>query len=163
MGSNIGDRRDYLKQALQQLRQLPAIKIIAISSAYRSEAVTLDKSYQEHYLNAVCAIETDLLPQPLLQTLQAIEGQLGRTRPFSWSPRTIDLDLLIYHGWQGKFASLTLPHPHVIERDFVLQPLAEIAPRWRHPTTQKTAQEMMQELAESPGAGKVLACCGSFF
>jgi len=162
LGSNIGDRRHYLIQALTLLKREPAIEVEAISRGYLTEAVTLDGSYQPPFLNAVCRATTTLGARQLLRRLQLIENRLGRVRHAPWASRTIDLDLLIYGSGKYQDADLTLPHPEVTQRSFVLVPLAEVAPHWRHPDSQRTPGEILEQLEDFQGGGKVLACYGSF-
>lgn len=149
LGSNIGDRRNYLEQAARKLAQIPTSRLLACSSLFRSPALTQDGGYQEPYLNAVVHLSTGLLPEKLHQELRLIENALGRTRHAPWAPRTIDLDLLSYDALCLQSTHLTLPHPDIAKRTFVLQPLTEIAPHWRHPILQKTAAELLQDLALS--------------
>jgi len=163
LGSNIGDRRDYLEQALIALNQVPTTTVARVSPIYRSPAVTLDGSAGPEFLNSVCALTTKLIPLELFRSLRIIEHELGRTRHRPWDPRTIDLDLLSYGTICTQSRWLELPHPKLHERDFVLQPLADVAPHWRHPHLGRTAGDMLERLAQSGKAGNLLACCGSFF
>lgn len=102
---------------------------------------------QPDFVNAVAEIATALPERPLLARLHAIERMAGRRRALRWGPRTLDLDLLDYHGLiQGGTRPPVLPHPGMPERIFVLAPLAEIAPRWRHPVTHRTAAAMLRRL-----------------
>lgn len=102
---------------------------------------------QPPFVNAVALVETALPPKALLQRLHAIERQGGRRRTLRWGPRTLDLDLIDYHGLvQAAPAMPVLPHPGIADRIFVLLPLAEIAPRWRHPVTRRTAAAMLARL-----------------
>jgi 2-amino-4-hydroxy-6-hydroxymethyldihydropteridine diphosphokinase len=111
---------------------------------------------QAPFVNAVVEIETSLPPSSLMQKLHHIERMAGRRRTLRWGPRTLDLDLLDYHGVvQRKPARPVLPHPGIAERIFVLSPLAEIAPRWRHPVTRVTAAQMLRRLDPS-GEGALL-------
>ncbi len=105
---------------------------------------------QPPFINAALAIETDLPPSALLLHLQALERRAGRHRDIHWGPRTLDLDLLDYRRLVLKEASgLVLPHPGIAERPFVLVPITEIAPEWRHPMTGLTAAEMLAKVAPS--------------
>ena len=131
LGSNLGDRRQFLEQALQLLRQAP-VQIVRVSS-YHETAPVGGPPGQGAYLNAAAELETDLPPRDLLHLLLDIETRLGRIRQERFGPRTIDLDLLLYGDTNSDDAELMLPHPRMHERLFVLVPLAEIAPRARHP------------------------------
>lgn len=161
LGSNVGDRRHYLEEAVRLLGRVPRTSVIRSSPVYRSEALTLDGEPGPDYLNAVCQLETGLMPRQLLWTLRSIEARLGRVRHTAWGPRTVDLDLLAYEDCIHLSPELTLPHPELPLRDFILVPLRDIAPHWRHPVLQKSVSELLEELAESSRGGKVVACCGS--
>jgi 2-amino-4-hydroxy-6-hydroxymethyldihydropteridine diphosphokinase len=118
---------------------------------------------QPDFVNAVASIETALEPRALLRHLQAIEHAAGRRRTVRWGPRTLDLDLLDYDGLvltadngsstDGK--DLFLPHPGISERPFVLKPIAEIAPEWRHPVVKRTAMELLRQLGEAPAGNEI--------
>ena len=125
LGSNLGAREREIEGALRELARIPSTSLVARSSLYRSAPV--DASGGE-YLNAVARLRTTLAPLELLHALQAIEEAHGRTRPFANAPRTLDLDLLLHGDAQLASETLTLPHPRLHERAFVLVPLAEIAP-----------------------------------
>ena len=125
LGANLGDPAAALRAALVALDTLPQTRLVVCSSLYRSAPV--DSSGPD-YLNAVAEISTRLPPRELLAGLQAIELQHGRERPYRNAPRTLDLDLLLYGNKTLNTPALTLPHPRLYERAFVLLPLAEIAP-----------------------------------
>ncbi len=109
---------------------------------------------QPAFVNAVAEVETALPPEALLERLHLIERMAGRRRTRHWGPRTLDLDLLDYHGLVRKPpARPVLPHPGIAERIFVLAPLAEIAPQWRHPVTRRTAVDMLRRLDPSGEGG----------
>jgi 2-amino-4-hydroxy-6-hydroxymethyldihydropteridine diphosphokinase len=128
LGSNLDQPRQQLERARQALAALPETRLLAQSGVYRSPAMTLpdDPVPQPDYLNAVVKLETDLAPHPLLHSLQGIEAAQGRVRSRTWGPRTLDLDLLMYDDLQLQDAELTIPHPGIAERDFVLLPLSAI-------------------------------------
>ena len=130
LGANLGDARATLVAALNALAELPETSLRVASSIYRS--APMDSSGPD-YLNAVAWLETRLAPQALLGELQRIERDHGRERPYRNAPRTLDLDLLLYGQRQIDEPALTLPHPRLQERAFVLQPLLEIAPTLAHP------------------------------
>jgi 2-amino-4-hydroxy-6-hydroxymethyldihydropteridine diphosphokinase len=125
VGANLGDARATLTAALQALADLPETTLRATSSIYRSAPV--DSSGPD-YLNAVVRLETRLSPLALLAELQRIEHEHGRERPYRNAPRTLDLDLLFYGDERIALPELTVPHPRLHERAFVLRPLAELAP-----------------------------------
>ena len=122
-GSNMGDRLRYLRQGLQALAADPHVKIVKISSVYETDPWGLEN--QRAFYNAVVRIRTDLLPLRLLSLCQKIEKQADRKRDIRWGPRTLDIDILMYDRLTLHTPRLTLPHPRIKERDFVLVPLAE--------------------------------------
>ena len=126
LGSNLGEREQNIIDAITILAAHPAIKIDKTSSFYETSPVGyLD---QPDFLNAVISIESSLTPEQLLAVCLDAEERLGRIRTLRWGPRTIDIDILIFHDIHCQTDSLTLPHPRLRERCFVLAPLAEIAP-----------------------------------
>lgn len=127
IGSNLNDPEAQVRQAFRVLAELPASRLIACSPLYRSAPVGGPPD-QLDYVNAVTALDTVLNPDGLLTTLQAIEVQQGRIRTVRWGPRTLDLDLLLYDRLVLDGPRLTLPHPRLHERAFVLYPLYDIAP-----------------------------------
>ena len=131
LGANLGDARATLGHALRALAALPDTRLVATSSAYRTAP---QDAQGPDFTNAVAELATDLAPQPLLHALQAIELAHGRQRPYPGAPRTLDLDLLLYGQRVIAEPGLTVPHPRLHERAFVLEPLAELAPALLHPT-----------------------------
>jgi 2-amino-4-hydroxy-6-hydroxymethyldihydropteridine diphosphokinase len=125
LGANLGDRARQIDSACVEIAALAATTLVARSGLYAS--APLDASGGE-YLNAVAHVRTALAPLELLRALQAIESRHGRVRPFVGAPRTLDLDLLLYGELVLASDELTLPHPRLHERAFVLVPLAEVAP-----------------------------------
>ena len=144
LGSNLGDRAAYLTRALKQLAALPDTAVVQVSQWH--ETVPVGGPPQSLFLNGVSEIQTGLAPEALLQHLQEIERHAGRPKEHErWGPRVIDLDLLSYDDLILETPTLTLPHPRMHERRFVLEPLAEIAPRWVHPKLGKTARQLLSE------------------
>ena len=127
LGSNLQDPQAQVKRALKTIANTTNIKLIKASSLYRTVPVGYDN--QPDFINAVAEIETDLNPLALLHTLLEIETQHGRERPFPNAPRVLDLDVLLYEGVATNTPELTLPHPRMHTRGFVMLPLAEIAPK----------------------------------
>lgn len=127
LGSNLDDPEGQLLQAIEALRSLPQSRLTAVSPLYRSRP--MGPADQPDYVNAVAMIDTCLEPLPLLDALQAIELQQGRVRSGErWGPRTLDLDLLLYGAETIEHERLTVPHPGIKERLFVLRPLFDLAP-----------------------------------
>jgi len=127
LGSNLEHPPQQVRRAFEELRQLPDTTLVAHSSLYRSEP--LGPPDQPDYINAVAALDTRLAPEPLLDRLQAIEQAHRRVRTRHWGPRTLDLDLLLYGDRVIATPRLTVPHPGIYTRHFVLWPLAELAPQ----------------------------------
>jgi len=125
IGSNLGDRYDNIRQSLSLLEE-NGVKVLRCSTIIETDPV--DGPPQDKYLNAVIKCDTDLAPEQLLGSLQNIEKSLGRTRDLLNGPRTIDLDILLYDDMTMQTPSLTIPHPRMFQRDFVMEPLKEIAP-----------------------------------
>ena len=125
LGANLGDATQALRDALVSLGAAPGVRVLKVSSFYRTAPV--DASGPD-YMNAVAALATTLTAPALLACLHAIEQAAGRQRPFRNAPRTLDLDLLLYGSARVASDTLTVPHPRMGERAFVLVPLAEIAP-----------------------------------
>ncbi|MFA5939888.1 MAG: 2-amino-4-hydroxy-6-hydroxymethyldihydropteridine diphosphokinase [Sinimarinibacterium sp.] len=124
LGANLGDPPAQLRTALEQIAQLGELQ--AVSPFYRS--APMGPADQPEYCNAVCRLATALSPLELMRQLLAIERRMGRIRGAKWGPRTIDLDLLHVDGERSDTADLTLPHPGIAERNFVLLPLADLDP-----------------------------------
>jgi 2-amino-4-hydroxy-6-hydroxymethyldihydropteridine diphosphokinase len=127
LGSNLDHPAEHVRAALEELKRLPDTSLAAASSLYRSRPVGY--AAQPDFVNAVAALDTGLAPLELLRELQAIETRHGRVRTFRNAPRTLDLDLLLYGAAQIDEPGLTVPHPRMHERAFVLKPLLEIAPQ----------------------------------
>ena len=148
VGSNEGDRLALISQAVKTLALVPQIQIVQMAVITETEPV--GGPPQGPYLNTVVEVETTLTPQVLLERLQEIERVFGRSASAErWSPRTMDLDLLSYEDRIVQDAQLTLPHPRLHERRFVLEPLAQLAPDWVHPVLRKTVRELLAALPPS--------------
>ena len=145
-GSNLGARRDLLERAVELLRFMPGVNVLQTSHFRESKAVGGPVD-QPAFLNGACLLETDLPPQDLLDTLQAVENTLERQRDIRWGPRTIDLDLLLYDTLELDDESLTVPHPRMSTRRFVLEPCVEIAPDFLHPCTGYSLRELLDNIS----------------
>ncbi|WP_123043823.1 2-amino-4-hydroxy-6-hydroxymethyldihydropteridine diphosphokinase [Cohnella candidum] len=126
LGANLGDREASLSEALRRMAAVPGVRVLGISGVYETDPVGY--ADQPAFLNMAAAVETELAPAELLRTLLAIEKDMGRVRDIRWGPRTIDLDLLLYEGARMESEELTLPHPRMGERAFVLVPLKDVWP-----------------------------------
>lgn len=149
-GGNLGDPEAAITCALARLGAAPGIRLVRVSSLYRS--APWGRTDQPDFLNAVALLETTLAAEELLARLLAEEQRAGRVRDGRWGPRPLDLDLLWYGEELLDGARLVLPHPRLAERTFVLEPLAEIRPLWRHPRTGRTPAELLEALRLSGGA-----------
>jgi 2-amino-4-hydroxy-6-hydroxymethyldihydropteridine diphosphokinase len=149
LGSNIngpwGSPRETLFRAVRAL-EARGVAVLAMSSLIKT--APMGPADQPDFINAVCVVRTGKSPDALLRTLHDIEKRAGRVRRQKWGPRTLDLDLVSYNQvrWRSRRGLPTLPHPGISSRQFVLAPLLEIAPRWRHPATGQTAAFMLQQL-----------------
>jgi 2-amino-4-hydroxy-6-hydroxymethyldihydropteridine diphosphokinase len=137
LGANLGDRAGNLAAALARL-EAAGVRVERVSSLY--ETAPVGGPPQPPYLNLVARVETSLPPRELLRLCLAVEAELGRVRTVHWGPRTVDIDLLLYEGATSDDLELTLPHPRMAERQFVLVPLAEIAPDLRLPDGRTAAE-----------------------
>lgn len=145
LGSNLGDREAMLEAAIAELAA-QGVKTVARSSLIETPALLPPGSppdWNTPYLNCVLDIETTHRPVALLEILKAVEAKLGRQHRGHWGPREIDIDLIAYHKEIMETPDLTIPHAQLPFRRFVLVPLMEIAPDWKHPVSGKTAEAML--------------------
>jgi 2-amino-4-hydroxy-6-hydroxymethyldihydropteridine diphosphokinase len=144
LGSNLGDRAAHIKKALQWLES--QVELTAVSPIYETEPLGIKE--QPWFLNAVCAGQTALTPQALLEFVKGIEKRMGRTQTIRFGPRPIDIDILFYDDLVLETPTLQLPHPRLTRRAFVLVPLTQIAPRLVHPLSGRTIQEILAHAGE---------------
>jgi 2-amino-4-hydroxy-6-hydroxymethyldihydropteridine diphosphokinase len=140
LGSNIGDRENNLREAVRRLEET-GVQVKRVSSLYETEP--LDYLDQPWFLNAVLEADTQLSASQLLATLRRIESLMGSKKLFAKGPRLIDLDILLYDDATIETPELQVPHPRMLQRNFVLVPLAEIAPALRHPSWPATAADLL--------------------
>jgi 2-amino-4-hydroxy-6-hydroxymethyldihydropteridine diphosphokinase len=150
LGSNMGDRQQNLDQALKLLSQ--RMQVIKVSSVYDTEAV--GPISQPRFLNLACEVKTRLAPEGLLTMVKGLELKMGR-KGRTGEPRIIDVDILLYGDTVVKTEALEIPHPRMAERQFVLVPLAEIAPDAVHPVLKKKIRELNKAIKEKQGVMKL--------
>lgn len=145
LGSNMGNRLEYLREAEQQLIA-QGVQVIDESSIYETEP--WGKENQEWFLNVVLQVETSKEPLDLLETILEIERSLGRIRKEKWGERCIDIDILYYHDVKQETENLTIPHKGIPDRRFTLVPLVEMCPLEVHPTVSKTQMQLLADCTD---------------
>lgn len=151
LGSNIGDREAALREAIQRLAAIGRVALV--SSIYETEPVEVPD--QPWFLNCAVALETEKTPEQLLSEILSIEEEMGRRRVQEKGPRNIDADILLYGDAVVESPSLTIPHPAMQQRRFVLEPLAEIAPEARNPLSGRSVREMLEALPPGQAMRKI--------
>ena len=153
LGSNVGDRVQNLRTALDHMKKSKGLKVFQVSSFYRTEPMGYED--QDWFINAAAECSTSLLPLQLMYLLQSIEEKMERHTPFKWGPRSIDLDILFFGNRIIDEPELTVPHPLLEQRRFVLEPLAELAPDFVHPFGKKTVRELLDDLGTAQQVEKI--------
>lgn len=151
LGSNLGDRAGNLRTALDKLAELGAVE--AVSAFYETEPVGLTN--QPWFLNCAVKLETEKMPRQLISGVLNLEQEMGRQRKQKNGPRIIDVDILLFGTSVIDTAGLTVPHPRLHERRFVLEPLAEIAPDVRHPIFKRSMRELRDALPSGPTVRRI--------
>lgn len=148
LGSNLGEREATIAAAIGEITTLPDVQLVHHSKFYRSHPVGGPQG-QDEFLNTAAAIETKIAPLTLLHELQSVEARHGRERVERWAPRTLDIDVLLYGNTVSETHMLTLPHPRLTFRKFVLEPAAEIAPKMLHPVIGWPIERFLLHLASA--------------
>jgi 2-amino-4-hydroxy-6-hydroxymethyldihydropteridine diphosphokinase len=148
LGSNVGDSEATLQKAVAEITALPNLQVVRHSTWHRSRAVG-GPAGQAEYVNGAAIVETTIAPLTLLAELQQIETRLGRVRGERWGPRTLDIDVLLYGSEVSETAMLTLPHPRMTFRRFVLEPAVEIAPKMLHPVIGWPIERLLMHLEKA--------------
>ncbi|MCC6363385.1 MAG: 2-amino-4-hydroxy-6-hydroxymethyldihydropteridine diphosphokinase [Bryobacterales bacterium] len=151
LGSNLGDREEHLQHAADRIAEA-GVHLLRASSTYETKPMYL--TGQPMFLNLVLEGETGAFPRMLLKRLKTIEREMGRRQTVQNGPRIIDIDILFFGRFIVHTPELLIPHPKLPERRFVLEPLAELVPEWRHPVTKRTMRELLAQLPEG-GVRKV--------
>lgn len=146
LGSNLGDKKKYLDDAVEKMQRIPQCKVVAVADYIETEPY--GGVEQDTFLNSAAKIRTLLEPGELLDFLHEIENEANRTREIHWGPRTLDLDILFYDKEIIDTKDLLVPHIDMANRDFVLIPMNQLAPYFRHPITNKTISQMLEDLTK---------------
>ena len=161
-GSNVGDRQDLCDRAIALMNLLPLSQVTAVSSYYETEPIDPDKKLGENWFyNGVVRLETSLSPTRLLGILQETERSLGRNESNRSGPRTMDFDILLFGQHHIDQPGLTVPHPRLHQRRFVLEPFVEIDPTCRHPTLHRSMKELLEDLDDTSQVKKLAVLPGA--
>jgi 2-amino-4-hydroxy-6-hydroxymethyldihydropteridine diphosphokinase len=156
LGSNVGNREQHLRDAISRL-EAPG-RVVRVSSFYETEPVEVTD--QAWFLNCAVSLETELSPEQLIARLLEIERGMGRKRVPKKGPRTIDMDIVLFGSEIVNSPTLTIPHPAMHQRRFVLEPLVEIAPEAWHPVLKKTARELLEKLPTGQTVRRIVSLGG---
>lgn len=157
-GSNQGDRLDYCDRAVTLLGLLPHSQLIAVSSLYETEPIVDERTNPgtDLFLNGVVCLETEIAPRSLLEICREVEQALGRDRDQRHGPRTLDLDILFYGSRVIHERDLIIPHPRLHLRRFVLAPMVELNPEWKHPEMEVTVKSLLDDLPPTPSVRRLM-------
>lgn len=144
IGSNLGDKENYMEAGINALKEAEDIRVIKVADVIATKPYGVEE--QPDFLNSVIEIKTLLSPQELLDTLHEIENQAGRERTLRWGPRTLDLDIIFYDDLVMETETLIIPHVDMENREFVLEPMVQLAPWKRHPILHRTMEQLLQAL-----------------
>ena len=153
IGSNVGDKARQCERGISEILKLDRHRLLARSSLYKTQPIGYTK--QDWFINLVIKLETEMDAPTLLCSLKEIESRLGRVKTLRWGPRAIDLDILFFNDHQIQTDELTVPHPLIQDRRFVLAPLAEIDPDFTHPVLKETIQQLLERFKEDQGVERV--------
>jgi 2-amino-4-hydroxy-6-hydroxymethyldihydropteridine diphosphokinase len=153
IGSNVGNKARQCERGVSELLKLDRHRLLRRSSLYKTQPI--GHIAQDWFINLVIKLETEMDASTLFCSLKEIESRLGRVKTLRWGPRAIDLDILFFNDHQIQTDDLTVPHPLIQDRQFVLVPLAEIDPDFTHPVLKKTVKELLERLKEDQGVERL--------